>query len=225
MTRVGFASCVPLLGLALAGAPAFAGEPLVPDLHAAARGHGARPAAGVTLEWVDAADGKPALRLQSAAEGGLVRLPGVELSDGSIDVDLLGRSAPPQGCFIGIAFRVTETGNDIVYFRPFNFRADDPQRRAHAVQYVSHPDWTWQRLRAERPGQYEQTIDPPPDGDHWFHAKIVAQKPTVSVYVNGADRPSLVVEELGERTGGGVALWVGPGLGGHVANLVIRPQP
>ena len=28
-----------------------------------------------------------------------------------------------------------------VYFRPFNFRAADPDRHKHAVQYVSHPQW------------------------------------------------------------------------------------
>ena len=37
------------------------------------------------------------------------------------------------------------------------------ERRSHSVQYVSHPANTWQRLRTERPGQFEQAIDPPPD--------------------------------------------------------------
>jgi hypothetical protein len=216
----------PAAGILLLLAPAvFAGEAITPDLAAVARGVGARAAPGVVVEWVTDAGGRAALRLQSERSAGLVRLEGVELADGTIELDILGRSAPPQSCFIGVAFRVAGDAHDAVYFRPFNFRAAEPERRAHAVQYVSHPDWTWQRLRAERTGQYEKPIDPAPDGDRWFHARIEVRKPTVSVYVNGQAEPGLVVSELSDRTGGGVALWVGPGLGGHVANLTIRPRP
>jgi hypothetical protein len=49
----------------------------------------------------------------------------------------------------------------------------------------------------------------------------VVAKPKVSVYVNDAKEPSLVIEELSDRKGGGIGLWVGPGQGGHVANLKI----
>jgi hypothetical protein len=45
----------------------------------------------------------------------------------------------------------------------------------------------------------------------------------VRVYVNQAKEPSLVVEELSDRKGGGIGLWVGPGQGGHFANLKITP--
>jgi hypothetical protein len=43
------------------------------------------------------------------------------------------------------------------------------------------------------------------------------------VYVNDGKEPSLVVEELSDRKGGGVGLWVGPGQGGYFANLKITP--
>ena len=45
----------------------------------------------------------------------------------------------------------------------------------------------------------------------------------LSVYVNEGKEPSLVVEELSDRTGGGAGLWVGPGQGGYIANLKITP--
>lgn len=72
-------------------------------------------------------------------------------------------------------------------------------------------------------GQYEKPIVAAPDGDSWFHAKIVIERPKVSVYVNDAKEPSLVVEELSDRKDRGVGLWVGPGQGGHFANLKITP--
>ena len=102
-----------------------------------------------------------------------------------------------------------------------NFRAADLDRRAHAVQYISHPSNRWFHLRQNQPGRYEQPITPAPDGDRWFHAKIVIDRPTVRVYVNGATEPSLVVEELSDRTNGSLGLWVGPGQGGCIANLTI----
>jgi hypothetical protein len=125
---------------------------------------------------------------------------------------------------LGVSFRfVDETTHDAVYFRPFNFRADDADRKAHAVQYISHPKHHWFDLRKNKTGQYEKPITPAPDGDTWFHAKIVIKRPKLSVYVNGANEPSLVVEELSERNGGGIGLWVGPGQGGYFANLSIVP--
>jgi hypothetical protein len=41
--------------------------------------------------------------------------------------------------FVGVAFHVQGTTYHAVYFRPFNFRVDDPVRRSHTVQYISSP--------------------------------------------------------------------------------------
>jgi hypothetical protein len=41
---------------------------------------------------------------------------------------------------------------DAIYFRPFIFRTEDPARRLRAVQYIPHPTYTWNKLRAENPG-------------------------------------------------------------------------
>jgi hypothetical protein len=144
-------------------------------------------------------------------------------SDGTIEFDAKGKSSPPQSSFVGIAFRVIDSVTyDAVYFRPFNFRSPNPLNKSHAVQYISHPSWTWSRLRSEHPGQYEKGIDPAPDGDAWFHAKIVVHKPEIKVYVNGTSEPSLVVNELSDRTGGSVGLWCN-GFG-IIANLRIKPS-
>lgn len=169
-------------------------------------------------------DGKPAAEFDAREGDGLVWLKGFSFANGAIECDILGRSKPVQGSFVGIAFRVLSADTfDAVYFRPFNFRSDDPERRAHSVQYVSHPAWTWSKLRKEQPGRYEKPIDPPPDGDQWFHVRIVVSKPEVRVYVNGAKDPCLVVNELGSTPAGSVGLFLGNGSPGTFANLKISP--
>jgi hypothetical protein len=200
---------------------------ITPDLEEIAKGKGAKVPPDVSLKWVEDAKGKPALRIRPTKRDSgdwVVVLTGIEFTDGVIEFDALGQSGPPQSNFLGVAFRlVDEKTHDAVYFRPFSFRADDEERKAHAVQYISHPKYPWSVLRKDRPGQYEKPIIPAPDGDAWFHARIVIERPNVRVYVNDAREPSLVVEELSDRKGGGVGLWVGPGQGGHFANLKITP--
>jgi hypothetical protein len=48
---------------------------------------------------------------------------------------------------------------------------------------------------------------PAPDGDEWFHARIVLEGRQVKVFVVNVAAPSLVVNELSERTDGFVGLW------------------
>ncbi len=181
--------------------------------------------AGRTASVVDM-KGKHALKLSEAPGMGVVWLDTYDFADGTIEVDILGRSQPVQGSFVGIALRVVDgRTHDAVYFRPFNFRATDSTRHAHAVQYVSDTVWTWQRLRTERPGVYEKPIIPEPDGDEWFHVRIDVARPRIQVFVNNATTPSLVVDELSPRTHGPVGLWVGEGSGGYFANLRVQRKP
>jgi hypothetical protein len=172
------------------------------------------------------AKGKRAVKLSESAGMGLVWLEGYDFTNGTIDIDMLGRSQPVQGSFVGVAFHVRDAEtHEAVYFRPFNFRAADPERHSHAVQYVSHPQWPWQVLRSEHPGAYERAVIPELDGDQWFHARIVVQQPEVSVFVNGSPTPCLTVKELGDRTHGSLGLWVGEGSGGSFAHLrVVRAR-
>jgi hypothetical protein len=170
-------------------------------------------------------DGKKGIRVDERAGDGILWLEGSQFSNGVIDIDLKGKNEF-QRSFLGVVFRgVDEKTYDAVYFRPFNFQAADPVRRGHAVQYVSHPDFTWSRLRKERPETFEKAVAPAPDPERWFHARIVVQKPKVSVFVNGATEPSLAIDELGSRGGGWVGLFLGNGSGGAFANLEIRPAP
>jgi hypothetical protein len=171
--------------------------------------------------WEPDAKGRAALFAPT-----VIWLEGVNFTEGTIECDILGQSNPRGSNFPGIAFHgENDTTYECVYFRPFNFRAENPENAGHAVQYTSHPEWPWQKLRAEKTGQYEKPIAPPPDGDAWFHAKIVVSAKKVSVFVNDAAKPSLEVERLTDRSGGKVAIWGGDaGVGGRFANLKITPR-
>lgn len=199
----------------LAQAPSVA-----PDLSHLADGKGAQVYNRALT--VASEDGRTVARLDARPGDGGVLLEGVQLADGVIEIDLKGRDVAQQS-FLGVAFHVVDwTTFEAVYFRPFNFRSPEAERRAHSVQYVSHPSDTWQKLRAGRPGEFEKAIEPPPDPNGWLHARIVLANAKVEVYVNGAATPSLVVDDLG-NTSGGVALFVGNGSDGAFANLRVTP--
>jgi len=188
-----------------------------PDLKAVPDGKGWKGSIGATK--LIEKDGAAAIEFNKPGQN-VVWLDGFEFSAGTIEFDAKGKSAPPQSSFVGVAFRTVDARTlDAVYFRPFNFRAADPDKKSHAVQYVSEPQWPWQRLRQEKPGQFEKPIEPAPDGDDWFHATVIIEKRQVRVYVNGATEPSLVVNELSDRPGGSVGLWCNGY--GVIANLKI----
>jgi len=107
-------------------------------------------------------EGKPAVRLapiggdRQGSNLAMALVRGAGFAQGDIEVDLRGNAAG-QSSFLGIAFAVTDgNAHEAIYFRPFNFRAENPTQRAHAVQYVAGPQHTWDRLRAERPGSMSQ---------------------------------------------------------------------
>lgn len=178
---------------------------VTPDLRDVPAGKGWAGATSVP-KLIDK-DGAPALEFNKKGAR-TVWLDGFEFDEGTIEFDAKGKSEPRGSGFIGVAFRgVGEKIHDVVYFRPFNFRAADAQRKIHAVQYCSEPSWPWHRLRKEKTGQYEKPIEPAPDGDVWFHAKVVIAKRQVKVYVNGAAEPALAVKELSERRGGKFGIW------------------
>ncbi|GAC1694169.1 MAG: hypothetical protein NVS9B3_12400 [Gemmatimonadaceae bacterium] len=180
---------------------------------------------GRTASVIDV-KGKKALNLTDGPGTGMAWLTGYDFANGTIDVDMLGHSQPVGRSFVGVAFRVVDAmTHDVVYFRPFNFRATDAGRHDHAVQYMSHPQWPWQKLRAEHPGKYESATRPEPDGDEWFHVRIVVERPKVSVYLNDASTPCLVVDELSARDHGSLGLWVGEGSEGYFANLRVTKKP
>lgn len=161
------------------------------------------------------------VRLSETPGDGVAYLQGTEFANGTIELDIRGKDVQQQS-FVGVAFHgIDGTTYDAIYFRPFNFRAEDPARRIRAVQYISHPTHTWQKLRSEHPGKYEQAVNPVPDPNSWFHARIVVASPKVSVFVDDAKEPSLVVSQLNERRKGLTGLWAGNNSSGDFADFKI----
>ncbi len=192
-----------------------------PDMAALAEGKGMKVFNRSLSVLNDGA--KKGARLSESPGDGVAYLEGVEFTDGVIEIDIRGKDVQQQS-FVGVAFHgLDEKTYDAVYFRPFNFKTEDQARRIRAVQYIAHPTYTWQKLRTEQPGKYEKPVNPAPDPNGWFHARIVVASPKVSVFVNDAKEPSLVVEQLSDRKKGLVGLWVGNTSGGDFANFKIVP--
>jgi hypothetical protein len=167
---------------------------------------------------------KKGIRFLKNENDGIAWLKDMEFSNGIIELDIRGKDILQQS-FVGIAFHGKDnTTLDAIYFRPFNFQSDDPVRKIHAVQYVSHPDYTWNVLRDKFNGKYEKAVIPPPSGNEWFHVKVIVKSPLVTVFVNGNPQPCLSVEKLNSRKTGKIGLWVGNTSDGDFANLQITPQ-
>ena len=152
---------------------------------------------------------------------GLALAQNVKFSEGTLEIDLRG-GGKQQASFLGLAFGFADAKTfEAVYFRPFRFADDDPEARRHAVQYVAWPEYTWEKLRKDKPGVYEAAIRPVPDPAEWFHVRIDVTKQKVSVSVDGSTQPCLVIDRLGHREGN-VGLWV-DSMPGAFRNLRIQP--
>jgi hypothetical protein len=104
---------------------------------------------------------------------GLVWIEGTDFAEGTIEVEIKGRDLL-QRSFVGVAFHAKDDKTfEAVYLRPFNFRSTDPVRRQHAVQYISWPVYTWERLRKECPEEFENPVDQSIDPNGWVPLRIV----------------------------------------------------
>jgi hypothetical protein len=150
---------------------------------------------------------------------GIAWINGKKFTRGTIEFDIRGKDKM-QGSFVGFAFHgVNDSTYEAIYFRPFNFRAADPVRKGHAVQYIASPKYDWPKLRADFPNKYEQPVSPAPDPDQWFHVRITVADEKISVYINNGDQPSLTVIPLAKTGGKMIGYWVGNTSGGDWKNL------
>jgi hypothetical protein len=171
----------------------------------------------------------PAVDQQSSDETVMAIVTASDFKNGTIEVEVAGspRAGAPADArgFIGVAFRLQNHGAryEDIYLRPTNGRADDQLRRNHSVQYESVPDFPWFRLRKENPGSYESYADLDPGS--WTRMKIVVSGNGARLYVNGAEQPSLVVNDLklGESHGQ-IALWAHCTTDAYFSNLIVRNE-
>jgi len=157
----------------------------------------------------------------------LLKIVNASFKNGTIEINLAGNtmasaSETARG-FVGIAFRIKDDNSkyECIYLRPTNGRANDQVRRNHSVQYISYPDFPWERLRKEFPEKYESYVDLEPGV--WTKVKIVVEGDKAKLYVHDSAQPCLIVNDLkmGPNAEGAVGLWVGPGTVAHFSDLYV----
>jgi nitroreductase len=160
---------------------------------------------------------KTALRIKEAPGEKIAYLRDFVFENGVIELDI---AAIPY--YTGIVFRVrSDSVYEGIYFRPQNSRHEDPKRQGHTIQYIGNPVYTWYYLREKSPEKYEAGADIAPE--EWFHVKVVVSGARAEVYVNRAESPNLVVEDLKHGVSkGSVGLWCGNRSGGTFANLSVK---
>ncbi|MFN5171226.1 MAG: hypothetical protein ACK5DD_16540 [Cyclobacteriaceae bacterium] len=159
-----------------------------------------------------------------------VKVKGTDFKDGTIEVNVKSRllkDAPDLARgFIGIAFRINDDNSkfECIYLRPTNGRADNQLRRNRSTQYFSFPDFKFDRLRKEFPGEYESYADM--GLNEWIKIKIEVKGKQARLFLNDSKQPALVVQDLkhGENSSGGIGLWVDVGTEGYFSDLKITRQ-
>jgi hypothetical protein len=164
------------------------------------------------------------VHVSEGADSGVVWIEGSDVAEGTIAVDVRGRDVL-QRSFLGVAFhRQDDKTYEAVYLRPFNFRATDPARHQHAVQYISLPDFDWPRLREQFPEEFENPVDASVSPTEWVTLRLVLQREKIQIFVGAGAAPALEVRKLGTLMRGQVGLWVGNGSDGDFANLRVAPS-
>jgi hypothetical protein len=165
--------------------------------------------------------GHAGLRLSKDEGEGVAWIKDLDFSNGIIEFDVRGEDVK-QHSFVGIAFHGKDNATfDAIYFRPFQFKAEDPELRSHSLQYISLPDFPWRTLREKFPHKFESAIDPSPDPNSWVRMKVIVEGATVSIYINGNKEPSLVVDKVTSLHSGRIGFYVADTSGGDFANLSV----
>lgn len=231
-TNTAFATCV-LVGYALVAAPlpnsvTIAAVSQAPKADGQQRiDLGQRLADGklraVNREVTRLPEARDGVRVAEKAGTGVVWIEGSDFAEGTIEIEIRGRDVFQQS-FVGIAFHgKADDTYECVYLRPFNFRAEDPVRRQHSVQYIASPDYDWPRLRKEFPEEFENPVDPAIVPTDWVPLRIVVKGSMIQVYVGRVASPTLEVRKLGKQDRGMIGLWTGTNSNGDFANLRITP--
>lgn len=165
---------------------------------------------------------KKYIQVSESKNEGIIWLPVKDFKNGTITVKMRGKDVL-QKSFIGIAFHgQNDSAYDAVYCRPFNFFAKDSVRKIHAIQYISHPIYTWIKLREERNGVFEKEIINPPNPNDWLSMTVIIENKIIKAFINDSLNSSIVVKKLDQNQNGKVGIFVGGGSGGDFESVFIK---
>ncbi len=166
--------------------------------------------------------------IKEVDEPTFAKLEGIRFQNGTIEFSVLSKllkDAPDfaRG-FIGIAFRINQDNSrfECIYIRPTNGRAEQQLRRNRSVQYFSFPEFKFERLRKEAPGEYESYADM--GLDEWITLKLEVKDAQAKLFVNKSKERVVIVNDLkhGADASGEIGLWVDIGTEGYFSSLRIH---
>jgi hypothetical protein len=149
-----------------------------------------------------------------------------QLTAGRVEVDVVSDLLPDAPDFArgfaGIAFAIAEDRSsfEALYLRPYNGLSVVPEevRRARAVQYFAYPEWPFDRLREQHPGEgFESGADIAPG--RWCHLLVEFDAGHVRAEVDGVE--VIHRRRVGRAGGDGLGLFVDIGTDAVFSNLVV----
>ena len=163
---------------------------------------------------------KNTISLDKREGDGLVVFPDHVLESGTVRLKIKGENKPGES-FVGLAFNIqNDSTYEVIYFRPFNFKAKTPVQRERSIQYVSLPEYTWDYLRTHFENQYESEYFNAPFPEDWFEVSIKIESDMIRVY-NRWNTELLSVIRLNEQTSDRFGLWVGNNSKGSFKSIQI----
>lgn len=187
-----------------------------------------------TLAEDRALDGAPALRVVKKEkinrydENTYAKVKDLNFHNGTIEVKLFSRLLPDAPDFargfIGIVYRANPEDCEFesFYVRPTNGReCQDPVRKSHGCQYFSYPGYTFDYFREYGITAYEAPVDIALH--EWITLKAVIEDERAEFYINGEEKPVLVVSDMkhGRGSHGSVGIFVDIGTEAFVSEMSV----
>ena len=164
-------------------------------------------------------EGNNSLVLNAKKGDGIAIIKNDSFNTGVIELELKGENTPGKS-FVGVAFNIqNDSTYEAIYFRPFNFKAEELIKRQHSIQYISHPKNTWRYLRTNSEGIYEAEYIDAPLPEEWFGISVKIDMDKVRVYDKKSNTELLSVKRLEKQVSNKVGLWTGNNSKGEYRNV------
>ena len=141
---------------------------------------------------------------------------GVAMRDGTIEFDW---AATPRTNFLGVSFHATAPDNsEAVFFRIAQSGNMESTQYGPALNTYGA---AWQVFHGPGANAVANL-----QRERWTHVRVTIAGEVASVYLDGSEKPLLVVPRLAGVSGQGVGVWTGNfGRGAYFANFTVTPLP